>query len=266
MTNEGPNKKPDQAMKNLVIELARQGVSNVQIARDLNVHGQTVNGLVFNARKRGTLPPFPPKAGPVLQPAPAPPKAAPAPQPPPPAINIVRDDFVGGRPVLGGTGGFVAPSLQPKYLVERIIPPDGLLGSHIGSLTVDELGKEYGEGSYKIVRYEPGRAVPIEFMQKIASNYGRPRFPSQTAQKPSEAAAPTKMVKRSILNRLSECRKMLDSTTAKMRLNHCDVEALTMETDFLLYTMKDVRALIDRIPRNGNGHARKVRSRKARKG
>lgn len=206
MPDQGPNKKPDQATKDQIFELARQGISNVQIARDLNVHGQTVNGLIFNARKRGILPQLPPKPKPEIlqmtQPAiqmglsthpgmaaPAPQLApAPLPQPQPqytqpapvssPAAVAVLDDFSGGRPIVGSSGGFSAPSSGVKYLVERVVPPDGLLGTHFGSFSVDELGQNYGEGVYKITRHEPGRAVPIEFTQKIGQAYGASRSPN----------------------------------------------------------------------------------------
>ncbi len=208
MPDQGPNKKPDQATKDQIFELARQGISNVQIARDLNVHGQTVNGLIFNARKRGILPQLTPKQKPEIpqmtpQPimmglstppgmaAPAPqPAPAPAPLPPPQphytqpapqssaAAVAVLDDFSGGRPIVGSSGGFAAPSSGVKYLVERVVPPDGLLGTHFGTFTVDELGQNYGEGTYKITRHEPGRAVPMEFTQKIGPSYGPSRSPN----------------------------------------------------------------------------------------
>jgi hypothetical protein len=193
MPDQGPNRKPDQATKDQIIEHARQGVSNTTIARDLNVFGQTVNGIVSNARRRGLLPQLPPKQkppetvqmnppvnhNPQPQPhMPAQPQPMPQPQytqPAPQSSGPVQDDFTGGRPILGGSGGFSAPAQGVKYTVERMVPPDGLLGTHYGSFSVDELGQIYGEGTYKVTRHEPGRAVPVEFVQKIAASYGPSR-------------------------------------------------------------------------------------------
>lgn len=215
----GPRKKIEPSEKEQIIELARQGVANVTIARDLNIHGHTVNGIIFNARKRGALPPLPPKERPdmsslppmpppvQMQPPPpfmappvasAPPPAA-SPQMAPPPVEHHRpmytqpvpppssDDFVGGRPVMGGSGGFTAAHQGVKYTVERTVPPDGLLGTHHGSFTNEDLGQIYGEGTYRVTRHEPGRAVPMEFNQKIGPSYGPPRSPNSA---PSQQRQP----------------------------------------------------------------------------
>ena len=205
----GPRKKIEPSEKEQIIELARQGVPNVTIARDLNIHGHTVNGIIFNARKRGVLPHLPPKERPEMSslppmpppvqmqppppftapPAASAPPAAPPPlpvehhrpmytQPVPPPSN---DDFTGGRPVMGGSGGFTAAQQGVKYAVERMVPPDGLLGTHHGAFSIEELGQIYGEGTYRVTKHEPGRAVPVEYVQKIGPSYGGPRSPNSAS-------------------------------------------------------------------------------------
>lgn len=212
----GPRKKIEPSEKEQIIELARQGVANVTIARDLNIHGHTVNGIIFNARKRGVLPHLPPKERPdmsslppmpqpvQMQPPPpftAPPAASVPPSVPPPAAPYPaapvehhrpqysqpvpppsNDDFTGGRPVMGGSGGFTAAQQGVKYAVERMVPPDGLLGTHHGTFSIEELGQIYGEGTYRVTKHEPGRAVPVEYVQKIGPSYGGPRSPNSAAQ------------------------------------------------------------------------------------
>ena len=160
-----------------------------------------------------------------------------------------QDNFTGGRPI-PGTGGFTAPSMDVKYTVERTVPPDGLLGTHYGRFSVEELGKEYGEGTYKILKYEPGRTMPIEFIQKVAPSFGQPRFPRSVTG--STSAVPTKMVERSIMNRLAECRQLLDSVTTKMKQKKIDPGVIRGETDFLLYSIKDVGALLFKLSTNGH--------------
>ncbi len=82
------------------------------------------------------------------------------------------DDFSGGRSVLGASGGLS----QTKYIVEREVPPDGLLGTHQGSFFTEELGQIYGSGIYVITRQEPGK-MPQQFRQKVSESYGAPKFP-----------------------------------------------------------------------------------------
>lgn len=54
-----PRKTLRPGDKEEIIERASREISNVQIARDMNIHGHTVNGIIFNARKRNLLPPLP---------------------------------------------------------------------------------------------------------------------------------------------------------------------------------------------------------------
>lgn len=163
-----------------------------------------------------------------------------------------KDDFEGGRPVIAAPGGFTSPLMDVKYLVERTVPPDGLLGTHLGRFSVDELGKEYGEGTYKILKYEPGRAVPIEFIQKVGPSYGRTRIPKvlhlDAGQK--TPVIPTKMIEKAIVTRLTECREVLDSVMAKMKQKNIDPSVIKGEMDFLLPTIRDIGGLLGHLSRN----------------
>jgi hypothetical protein len=138
--------------------------------------------------------PIPEETPPMLQPNPFP-AAAPQPapiiapaawarpvlqQPAPTPSAAVQDGFSGGRPIVGGSGGFTGQSNQIRWTVERMVPPDGLLGTHYGSFTPEELGQTYGEGTYKITKNEPGRPVAMEYIQKIGPSYGHARQPSMS--------------------------------------------------------------------------------------
>lgn len=102
----------------------------------------------------------------------------PAPQP----SSSPQDDFSGGRPVVGASGGFTGANQAVKYTVERIAPPDGHLGTHYGSFSVEELGQNYGEGTYKVTKHDPLQKWPSEYIQKIGSAYGPSRSPNQMPQ------------------------------------------------------------------------------------
>lgn len=93
------------------------------------------------------------------------------------------DGFSGGRSVLGGSGGFSNTSTAVKYTVERTVPPDGLLGTHYGSFSVDELGRIYGSGTYKVTKHEPGRSVPSEYVQTVSASFGEPKFPNAAGER-----------------------------------------------------------------------------------
>jgi hypothetical protein len=182
---------------------------------------------------------------PKTQPQPSRPAQSPVPPPP-------KDDFKEGRSVMAASGGFMSPSMDSKYIVERTVPPDGLLGSHLGRFSVEELGKEYGEGTYKILKYEPGRPLPIEYIQKVGASYGRSRIPkvlnSDSCQKTS--VMPTKMIERAIITRLTECREVLDSVMSKMKQKTIDPEVIKGEMDFLLPTIRDIGGLLGQLSRN----------------
>jgi hypothetical protein len=108
--------------------------------------------------------------------------SAPAPVPPgqqaqlaPPAAS--PDGWGGGRHVPGYVGGFQNVAASMRYQVERKIPADGIVGHHTGSFTEADLCNLYGEGFYRILRFEPGRALPIEHEVKVAASFGPPRSP-----------------------------------------------------------------------------------------
>lgn len=110
------------------------------------------------------------------QPAPPAANVAPAPaqiqQQPVPGTATPADDFTGGRSVVSASGGLS----QTKYIVEREVPSDGLLGTHVGSFFTEELGQIYGSGIYVITKQEPGRPSQ-QFRQKVSESYGPPKFP-----------------------------------------------------------------------------------------
>jgi hypothetical protein len=110
----------------------------------------------------------------------------PAPQP----SSSPQDDFSGGRPVVGASGGFTGANQAVKYTVERIAPPDGHLGTHYGSFSVEELGQNYGEGTYKVTKHDPLQKWPSEHIQKIGSSYGEARSPNHASQRQSNQGRP----------------------------------------------------------------------------
>lgn len=211
--------------KKTILDLAMQGWDVVSIARHLNVNGQAVNGLVSTARKRGALPPRStqpepppqltaepeifPMADPSHTPAGAPPVHAPMPAPavahppishsvpfPPSQPQVARDGgFSGGRPVVADSGGFTNPQSELRWTVERIVPPDGVLGTHYGPLSIEEVGQIYGgESTYKVTKFENGRAM--EYTKRVGGTYGPPKNPkaqSPQVQRPDLAsgAAPS---------------------------------------------------------------------------
>lgn len=108
--------------------------------------------------------------------------AAPAPVPigqqaqlaPPP---VSPDGWGGGRHVAGYVGGFQNQAATMRYQVERKIPADGIVGHHTGVFTEADLCNLYGEGFYRILRFEPGRQMPVEHEVKVAASFGPPRSP-----------------------------------------------------------------------------------------
>lgn len=66
------------------------------------------------------------------------------------------------------------------YVVERVVPNDGVLGVH-ATLTMKELGLKYGKGSYKVSTSVPGgycqQPRRLEFKATIGRTYGPARVP-----------------------------------------------------------------------------------------
>lgn len=180
--------KLDPAKKAAIIELSRAGVPNSAIAKKLDLNGQRVNGAVQSARNKGTLPPAHAKgtpsdllgggvpisdAPPVAQQTAAPDVVPPQPTP--------ADDLLGGRPVLGALAGPGSGAIV-RFTIDRIQPPDGLLGSvDAPSLSREEIGQQYGSGLYRVVRYETGK-TPMEYPQiRISDSFGPPKTPGAGA-------------------------------------------------------------------------------------
>lgn len=214
-----PKASPEHVQQ--IISLHTQGYTNKQIADQFGINGQSVNGVIASAKRQGLLPPSAPASkgavatamnqgllgNPSVEPSPqlVPPVVPPNhnvqvnppmmngmnhPQPAPPSSISTQDDFSGGRPVVGASGGFTIPGQVVKYQVERIAPPDGLLGTHYGSFTTEELGQNYGEGTYKVIKHDPAQKFAVEFIQKIGPSYGPARSTPHASQRPQVPARP----------------------------------------------------------------------------
>ena len=208
-----------------IITLHKQGHTNKAIADHFGINGQSVNGVIASAKRQGLLPAAAPAAkgavatamsqGLLGNPSVVPPESSPQletpvvsqipiqvtppmnngipqhhQQPAPQSPSSTQDDFAGGRPVVGASGGFTGAGQTVKYVIERIAPADGLLGTQYGSFTIEELGQNYGEGTYKVTRHDPTQKFATEFVQKIGSSYGPARSPNNQPQRPPVAARP----------------------------------------------------------------------------
>src|SRR4029079_4572640 len=216
--------KPKAAPEHVeqIISLHKQGYTNKQIADQFGINGQSVNGVIASAKRQGLLPPSAPAAkgavatalnsgllgNPTVEPTPQlvpvmppshnvqvnPPMNNGIPQhhqqPAPLSSSSTQDDFSGGRPVVGASGGFTGAGQVVKYTVERIAPPDGLLGTHYGSFTIEELGQNYGEGTYKVTKHDPTQKFAVEFIQKIGPSYGPARATPHSSQRTQVPARP----------------------------------------------------------------------------
>jgi len=202
-----------------IVSLHKQGYTNKKIADHFGINGQSVNGVIASARRQGLLPASAPAVNgavaqaisqgllqetelqnetpPLVQPVSSIPLQVPPPmingthqQPAPQSSSAIQDDFSGGRPVVGASGGFTGANQTVKYAVERIAPPDGLLGTHYGSFTIEELGQTYGEGTYKVTKHDPTQKFAVEHIQKIGPSYGAARSPNHSSQRPQAAPRP----------------------------------------------------------------------------
>jgi hypothetical protein len=108
-----------------------------------------------------------------------------------PSPAIVRDaGFTGGgRPVQVDSGGFTSAFSELRWTVERTQPPDGVLGTHYGPFTLEDLGQIYGSGTYRVTKQEPGKGIGLEFTKKIGEGYGAPRSPKSSASAPQQPPA-----------------------------------------------------------------------------
>ena len=173
-------------------ELDAQGMSIADIAQTIELSGNQVSGYI-NAKRRGNVVPWSTKNLPGgVAPAPPPPDAtlplsetppmsqAPS-RPPAPPPSFHGFEVIGSAQ--GAHGGFTLPQQQqPSFRVERLNPPDGFLGSHLGEFSPEDLGRTYGEGHYRITILVPGRP-PLLSEPRISSAFGEPRIPRRIESK-----------------------------------------------------------------------------------
>lgn len=90
------------------------------------------------------------------------------------------DGFPGasGFPDSSAMTGF-GSSNEVRYHVERIVPPDGHLGTHSSPFNVDILGRLYGEGTYTVTEHRTGRTPIVKPNIVIAASAGPSRYPGQ---------------------------------------------------------------------------------------
>lgn len=189
-------RKPTRKEKLQIIEAIEQGVKPIDIAEQLGVNPQSASGLAAGVRRGrkyrqllslaashpGTPPMLentqtPPQSQPTPALAPTQTQAAAAPTAAPIPASPMAPDGFGWRQ---GSGTFAAQGQTIRYTVERKMPPDGILGQHVYPFTEMDLGNMYGEGLYKLYRYDPGKPVPLETEVKIGPAFGRSRWPQQT--------------------------------------------------------------------------------------
>lgn len=194
-------------MRDQVLVLAQQGDGMYEIAKRLDLDTRQVRGAIIAARSRGinvpasadqprnkSIPAMPstPQGAPLApvavsisgpaSPAPVTSASVPAtttiPQESSPPLP--QDGFMSSRS--STAYGFLGSGQTLKYLVERIVPPDGFMGSHAAPFSVEDLGRLYGEGTYKIVRQESGK-YPFELPpQVIGPAFGQSRYPGSKTE------------------------------------------------------------------------------------
>lgn len=215
MPSVPPKAKLTPQQKERITFLAQSGTPVSEIARELNIHGQQVAGYVrtlTNFGRVSTSPPPSPEtetmaasqqpppqpefvaAAPPAQVEPqpryqAPPQAAPqyAPQPQYAQQPQTPEGWTNPRTAFGYNNGFTNSAQQVRHQVERKMPADGIVGFHNGPFTEADLCQAYGEGLYKVLRFEPGRTQPYEFEVKVGASFGPPRSPKYGASGASEA-------------------------------------------------------------------------------
>ncbi len=171
-------RKLTKEQKDQVLQLALQGVSAGEIARQMDVDVLRVSGTVRSAKNIGALPP---------DPAPVPGTPSVGPTPVPPALpasgeqapNLSGDGYT-WTPSPGG--GFAQPPQAVKYIVERSTPQnDGIVGAHTKPPSDDEVGRTYGHGLYKIIKQVPGR-MPEYREVNVSRAFGESRYPRDMPQ------------------------------------------------------------------------------------
>lgn len=118
--------------------------------------------------------------------APAPAMSAPAPVPapvPPPYGGAQSDSFNWRTGAPGnGQGNFSFSQNQIRYVVTRIVPNDGILGTHPHPFEPTDVGRQYGAGTYTVTKQEPGRPPVVSDPIVISRSFGEPRFGQQESR------------------------------------------------------------------------------------
>lgn len=156
--------------KQRILELHAAQVPVADIASELKVGTSQVTGFVSTQKyiSRQGAAPYAAPADPA-----SPPEAAPSAAPPSPP----SDGFTFNRPAPSvAGGGFNFSGQTTKYQVERIHPPEGLMGVHPAPFTLEDLCKQYGEGTYDIIRQEPSKP-PVSARHVVSSYWGGPKYP-----------------------------------------------------------------------------------------
>lgn len=153
------------------------------------------------------LPPAPPPealaAAPAVQMAGAAPAHAPAPthlralppasdpraaQAQPQAPGTAAADGFGGQwsQAPGFASGFNFQAPARKYTVYRDEPTqDGLLGEHVDPFSEQDLAKTYGQGVYRVLRFDPGNPRPFQTQVRVSQEFGPPRFRNRPGAVPA---------------------------------------------------------------------------------
>jgi hypothetical protein len=208
--------------KERILYLHQQGHSINAIAQELAIaDARKVGGFIRSAINLGKIQGPPPplaSSSPEAQPMPLPPlvpaaslppdrapaapssfspAAAALPPPPVPGAAAVHptttpypapppapDGFSNWREAAGRAGGFTYSSQVVRFQVERKEPlaEAGILGQHLAPFSDHDLGNNYGEGLYRVLRFDPGKNVPYETEVRINASYGRPRYPQRSSE------------------------------------------------------------------------------------
>ena len=181
-------RKLTKEQKDQVLQLALQGVSGGEIARQMDVDVLRVTGTIRSAKNTGVLPPGPaPDApAPLLSPASA----------EVPATVSQEPKAAGGQvpaaSAPAGTGlgyqwktepaNYTHPAQKVMYVIHRLAPHnDGLVGEHAQEPSDGDVARAYGHGTYRLTKQVPGR-LPEARDLDISRAFGDPRWPRDSAQ------------------------------------------------------------------------------------
>lgn len=109
-------------------------------------------------------------------------------RPAPQAPGVAAADGFGGQwsQAPGFASGFNFQAPARKYTVYRDEPTqDGLLGEHVDPFSEQDLAKTYGQGVYRVLRFDPGNPRPFQTTVRVSQEFGPPRF--RNRQTPAES-------------------------------------------------------------------------------